>query len=344
MLLHCLPMAGTNLVALGGGLDTWTIYNTGVQVLVEYMEDKKSSSSSSATATPTTTSDPEKTLVVTASPTNDTETEEDSGGGKNVAGIAAGVVVAVVVVAALIGGGFIYMRRKRNKEIEEEHRRNAAVNAFIGRSPSSSGGTSMSDARLDPVLAHRRMSDGSIADNQDYSRRILRVRHSFCDPFQMAACANKPRSPMHDCTTPVMTTNELTLIFTFDSSSITGVLGKGGRVGEDILRVFSHTWWRIDHTTITRMEPTWGVFSFRLYGQKREHVRGCHDWVDRGRPRVPARLLPLLRYNFRPVPGPDAVLYAVPPASQLLSERATCSINGDIQFLQEVASLCVNGM
>ncbi|KAL2193811.1 hypothetical protein P885DRAFT_80823 [Corynascus similis CBS 632.67] len=161
-----------------GGLDTWTIYNTGVQVLVEYMEDKKSSSSSSATATPTTTSDPEKTLVVTASPTNDTETEEDSGGGKNVAGIAAGVVVAVVVVAALIGGGFIYMRRKRNKEIEEEHRRNAAVNAFIGRSPSSSGGTSMSDARLDPVLAHRRMSDGSIADNQDYSRRILRVTNA----------------------------------------------------------------------------------------------------------------------------------------------------------------------
>lgn len=68
------------------------------------------------------------------------------------------------------------MRRKRNQEIEEEHRRNAAVNAFIGKPPRSSGGTSTTDSRMDPVMAHRRMSDGSIADNQDYSRRILRVR------------------------------------------------------------------------------------------------------------------------------------------------------------------------
>jgi cell wall integrity and stress response component len=32
------------------------------------------------------------------------------------------------------------------------------------------------DTRLDPVMAQRRLSSGSIADNQDYSRRILRVR------------------------------------------------------------------------------------------------------------------------------------------------------------------------
>jgi cell wall integrity and stress response component len=87
----------------------------------------------------------------------------------------AGVVVAVVVIAAAVAGGFFYMRRKRNQEIEEEHRRNAAVSAFIGNPPGSSSGTSMTDSRLDPVMAQRRMSDGSIADNQDYSRRILRV-------------------------------------------------------------------------------------------------------------------------------------------------------------------------
>lgn len=100
----------------------------------------------------------------------------------NVAGIAGGVVVGVVAVAALLGGGFFWMRRKRNAEIEEEHRRNAAVNAFIsgGKPPSSSGGLSMSDSRLDPVM-NRRMSDGSIADNQDYSRRILRVCNSHPD-------------------------------------------------------------------------------------------------------------------------------------------------------------------
>lgn len=88
-----------------------------------------------------------------------------------------GVVVAVVAVAGAIGGVFFYLRRKRNKEIEEEHRRNAAVNSFIGhKPPGSSGGLSITDARLDPVMAQRRLSDGSIADNHDYSRKILRVR------------------------------------------------------------------------------------------------------------------------------------------------------------------------
>jgi cell wall integrity and stress response component len=78
------------------------------------------------------------------------------------------------------------MKRRRNEEIEEEHRRNAAVNAFIGgggKPPSSSGGLSMSDSRLDPVMANRRMSDGSIADNQDYSRRILRVSLPIFSPL-----------------------------------------------------------------------------------------------------------------------------------------------------------------
>lgn len=77
------------------------------------------------------------------------------------------------------------MRRKRNKEIEDEHRRNAAVNAFIGKPPSTSDGMSMADARLDPVLVQRRLSDGSIADNQDYSRRILRVRDSASQPINL---------------------------------------------------------------------------------------------------------------------------------------------------------------
>lgn len=76
-------------------------------------------------------------------------------------------------------------RRRRPPHLQplhknRPHRRNAAVNSFIsgGKPPSSSGGLSMSDARLDPVIAHRRMSDGSIADNEDYSRRILRVTNA----------------------------------------------------------------------------------------------------------------------------------------------------------------------
>lgn len=60
--------------------------------------------------------------------------------------------------------------------MEEEYRRNAAVSSFVGGGkPPSSAGASSFDNRLDPVMAQRRMSDGSIADNQDYSRRILKV-------------------------------------------------------------------------------------------------------------------------------------------------------------------------
>jgi cell wall integrity and stress response component len=157
----------------GGGIDFWTIYHTGIVLSVKSEESPKKSTTSDTPKATQTSSTPQQTIVVTESPTSQPESEGSSG--PNVAGIAAGVVVGVVVIAAALGGAFLYMRRKRNMEIEEEHRRNAAVNAFIGKPPRSSGGTSTTDSRMDPVMAHRRMSDGSIADNQDYSRRILRV-------------------------------------------------------------------------------------------------------------------------------------------------------------------------
>ncbi|KAI1087983.1 hypothetical protein F5B19DRAFT_499416 [Rostrohypoxylon terebratum] len=162
-----------------GGLNTYTVYNTGKRVSVGEAAQAGSSSSSSTSSSktstgsaPASTSDTVETITASSDPDSNKSTT-------NVAGIAAGVVVGVVVVAGLLGGGFFWMRRKRNAEIEEEHRRNAAVNAFIsgGKPPSSSGGLSMSDSRLDPVM-NRRMSDGSIADNQDYSRRILRVTNA----------------------------------------------------------------------------------------------------------------------------------------------------------------------
>lgn len=72
----------------------------------------------------------------------------------------------------------MFMRHRRRREIEEEYARNAAVSSFIagGKAPSTAGSGSFSDPRIDPVVfSQRRMSDGSIADNQDYSRRILKV-------------------------------------------------------------------------------------------------------------------------------------------------------------------------
>ena len=96
-----------------------------------------------------------------------------SPGGPNKAGIAAGVVIGVVAVAAIVGGVFLCLRNRKRRAIEEEYHRNLA--GSYGPKPPSTAG-SMSDSRLEPsVMFQRRQSDGSIADNQDYSRRILKV-------------------------------------------------------------------------------------------------------------------------------------------------------------------------
>ncbi|CCF45533.1 hypothetical protein CH063_14585 [Colletotrichum higginsianum] len=117
----------------------YSVFNTGLKLVVPH--DEVASSTSSAASKPTT-------------PTT-----------------SAGGAVETVIETPV--------QSRRNAEIEEEHRRNAAVNAFIGGpKPPSSSGMSMSDSRMDPTLAHRRMSDGSIADNQDYSRKILRVTNA----------------------------------------------------------------------------------------------------------------------------------------------------------------------
>ncbi|KAK4099167.1 hypothetical protein N658DRAFT_517589 [Parathielavia hyrcaniae] len=160
-----------------GGTNFWTIYNTGVQLVVPYSEPSSSSSSSATTSSPTSTRTAAG-VTITATESSIGDSGDNGGGGSNVAGIAAGVVIGVLVIAGALGGVFLYMRRKRNKEIEEEHRRNAAVSDFFGKPPRSSGGTSITDSRLDPVIVNRRLSDGSIADNQDYSRRILRVTNA----------------------------------------------------------------------------------------------------------------------------------------------------------------------
>lgn len=173
-----------------GGIGTptyYSVFNMGVNVNPSnYEEEEKTSTTSSAKPTETTATENESRTsaaaetsapATTSSADPSGDDNKDNGGGPNVAGIVAGVVSGIVVVAASCFGLWFYMRRKRNNEIEEEHRRNAAVNAFISGSkpPSSSGSISMTDSRLDPVMAHRRLSDGSIADNEDYSRKILRV-------------------------------------------------------------------------------------------------------------------------------------------------------------------------
>lgn len=112
----------------------------------------------------------EKTIIST--------TQASSSSGPNKAGIAAGVVVGIVALSAIAGGTFFFLRNRKRRAIEEEYRRNVAGD--YGAKPPTSSAGSVSDARLEPsVMMQRRQSDGSIADNQDYSRRILKV----CMPF-----------------------------------------------------------------------------------------------------------------------------------------------------------------
>ena len=111
-----------------------------------------------------------------------------SSSGPNKVGIAAGVVVGLVVVIGLAVAAFFFLRNRKRRAVEEEYRRNAAINNMSnGKADSLS---SAGDARLEPsVMLQRRMSDGSIADNQDYSRRILKV--SCLAPYgRMTAAAH----------------------------------------------------------------------------------------------------------------------------------------------------------
>ena len=113
------------------------------------------------------------TVIVTAPgvsiPTG--EASNGSKGGTNKAGVAAGAVVGVIALIALGVGAWLAIRRQRRLRAEEEYRAAVAAKEFVESAKKPSP-----DERLDPViLQQRRLSDGSIADNQDYSRRILKV-------------------------------------------------------------------------------------------------------------------------------------------------------------------------
>lgn len=123
-----------------------------------------------------------RTVTAAAAPADSTDSgnpaiSETRGSGPNKAAIAAGVVVGLVCVGALIGGLVFFLRRRKQRALEEEYRQNTA-NTYIGGAGKTipTSASSVSDSRLEPsVMMQRRQSDGSIADNHDYSRRILKV-------------------------------------------------------------------------------------------------------------------------------------------------------------------------
>ncbi|GAO50817.1 hypothetical protein G7K_4938-t1 [Saitoella complicata NRRL Y-17804] len=151
---------------------------------------KESSDTASSTATSTTSTGADATpsvvyittggSTVTATPTatasssadsantSTTSSGKSSGGGGGVsAGAIAGIVVGVVLGSLLLGlGAFFFWRRRRNSSFED-------ISSVGPSSPPRAA--AMPDPRLEPAMVQRRLSEGSLADEQDYTRKILRV-------------------------------------------------------------------------------------------------------------------------------------------------------------------------
>jgi cell wall integrity and stress response component len=191
-------VSSANLLTGGGGSKYTSVYLTSdsLEGTVSNINDDGTQPSGTSNTSPSNTASTTQSVVtivngqtVYVTPTA-VATGKSSSGGASKAGIAAGVVVGLIAIAVIAGGIFLFIRNKQRREVEEEYRRNAAISQFTqgGKPPSSSaGGSTFSDMRLDPaVMAKRRMSDGSIADNQDYSRRILKVYHT--DPRLDFSC------------------------------------------------------------------------------------------------------------------------------------------------------------
>lgn len=135
-----------------------------------------------------------QTVIVTQTP--NVNPDDNKSSGPNKVGIAVGVVVGVIAIAALIGGMWFFLRARNRRELEDAHRRQAAINAFV-KSPNDAPAF---DTRLEPAIM-RRMSAGSIADNQDYSRRILKVRANLLflqiRGHVLIMCRSQTHNPHH---------------------------------------------------------------------------------------------------------------------------------------------------
>ncbi|KAA8894487.1 hypothetical protein FN846DRAFT_409786 [Sphaerosporella brunnea] len=159
------PCGGFSQETCGSRLgEYFSVYTTGL----EQSPDEDPAPSSSSASKSSTSSKESSTSATTSTGSEATTTSADSGNKSvNKAGVAVGAVIGVLAIIGIGVGVFVFMRKRRRQQVEEDYRRSAAVRGFTQK-PAL-------DTRLDPVMAQRRDSVGSIADNQDYSRKILRV-------------------------------------------------------------------------------------------------------------------------------------------------------------------------
>lgn len=123
-----------------------------------------------------TTSAASSTVYVTASqttiiqtPSAESQNTPSSGGGVS-GGMAAGIAIGVLALVALGGVGFFFVRRRRRAEYQKQYEPSG-----FSSSPGSLNRPFGTDQRLEPQMLQKRESVGSLADENDYSRKILRV-------------------------------------------------------------------------------------------------------------------------------------------------------------------------
>lgn len=106
-----------------------------------------------------------------SAPSPTASTDQSNGNGISPGAIAAAVIVSVLGVAGIIAAVIFFLKWRKGRDEMSAHRRIQSTNAF--------GPPITNDSRLDPSMVERRTSNGSIfADNEDYSRRILRVANA----------------------------------------------------------------------------------------------------------------------------------------------------------------------
>jgi cell wall integrity and stress response component len=107
-----------------------------------------------------------ETTVIQSAPA---ESQASSSGGGVSGGEAAGIAIGVLALIGIGAAAFFIIRRRRRDDYQKQYE-----GSGFGSSPGSLNRPFGTDQRLEPQML-KRESVGSLADENDYSRKILRV-------------------------------------------------------------------------------------------------------------------------------------------------------------------------
>jgi len=120
-----------------------------------------------STPQPISTNHLETTII--QSPSDSSSSSSSSGGISG--GAAAGIAIGVLLLIGIGAGAFFFIRRRQRRDAYQRQYEGSG----FGSSPGSLNRPFGTDQRLEPSMVQKRESVGSLADEQDYSRKILRV-------------------------------------------------------------------------------------------------------------------------------------------------------------------------